>query len=657
MFGAYFKKRASPVIALGLVIVLGALTAQSRVSPNEARALAASFGLSAHPLPVLAGYTIKSQREVHPSLARISAWISAFGASVALADLDGDGLPNDLCTIDPRIDQVMIAPAPGTGERYTPFALELPSSTHDPVTIAPTGCLPADLNEDGRIDVLVHFWGRTPVMFLRRASTTPTAAPPAALTSADYFAAELTDTSERWFTNSATTADFDGDGHLDLLIANYYPEGADLLNPKGTTAQRVQDSNSSSFSGGEKHFFLFKEAASGTIPYVRYQHETPLNADPEVARGWTLAVGAADLDGDLLPEIYLANDFGPDRLLHNRSTPHQLRFISVTGKRGFFTPKSFVLGKDSFKGMGVDFGDLNGDGHLDIYISNIANPYGLLESHMLWLHTGEIEQLKLGNAPFIQASERLGLSRSGWGWGARLADFNNDGVLEAVQATGFIKGRINRWPEMQAVATSNERIMSNPQIWPSLKAGDDVSGHQPNAFFVRAADGHYYNLAKEIGWDQPMVSRGIAIADVDGDGALDLAISNQWETSYFYHNDCPDCPPFLGLHLLLSTDLSSGDLLSQSGHPDPHTAHSPAIGASVVVSTPDHAKQVGQVDGGSGHSGKRAPDLHFGLGSKADESTILKVRIRWRDRFGAVHAGQIRLSPGWHTVYLGAGRG
>src|SRR6185503_15291833 len=94
--------------------------------------------------------------------------------------------------------------------------------------------------------------------------------------------------------------------------------------------------------------------------------------DEQSAQGWALAVGAADLDGDLLPEIYFANDFGVDRLLHNRSRPGRLRFESLEGERTATTPRSKVLGRDSFKGMGVDFADLNGDGWLDIFVSNIA---------------------------------------------------------------------------------------------------------------------------------------------------------------------------------------------------------------------------------------------------------------------------------------------
>src|SRR5207253_4741204 len=149
---------------------------------------------------------------------------------------------------------------------------------------------------------------------------------------------------------------------------------------------------------------------------------------------------------DLLPEVYFANDFGPDVLLHNLSRPGVLRFEVLTGEPGFTTPSSKVLGKDSFKGMGVDFADLNGDGLLDIYVSNIAAEYALEESHFIFLSTGRLDLMKQRIAPYVESSEALGLSRSGWGWDTRFGDFNNDGVVEALQAVGFMNGTVNRWP-------------------------------------------------------------------------------------------------------------------------------------------------------------------------------------------------------------------
>jgi hypothetical protein len=355
----------------------------------------------------------------------------------------------------------------------------------------------------------------------------------------------------------------------------------------------------------------------------------------EVSRGWTLALGAADLDGDMLPEIYMANDFGPDRLLHNRSTPGHLQFAVLEGKRDFLTPKSCVLGHDSFKGMGVDFGDINGDGRLDIYVSNIATKFGLTESHFLWLSTGEVGQMKSGIAPYVHGAEKLGLARSGFAWEARLADFDNDGVLEAMQACGFIKGKINRWPELQALGTSNDQIIHNPRFWPSFRPGADLSGHDSNPFFVRGADGRYHDIATALGLAEPMVSRGIAIADVDGDGRLDFVTANQWGPSYFFKNESPNAGAFLGLRLV-------------------HPNGAPAIGAVAEVKLSNGHKLIGQVDGGTGHSGHRSPEIHFGLGAWK-KSKLVEVAIKWRNRKGGIQQQNFQLQPGWHTIPLRSG--
>jgi len=377
----------------------------------------------------------------------------------------------------------------------------------------------------------------------------------------------------------------------------------------------------------------------------------------EVERGWTLAIGAADLDGDLLPELYFGNDFGPDRLLHNRSTPGHLQFTVLEGRRRFTDPKSCVLGCDSFKGMRVDFGDVNGDGLLDIYVSNIATRFGLCESHFVWQSTGQLEQMARGIAPYVQASEKLGLSRSGWGWDCRLADFDNDGVLEAIQAVGFIKGQINRWPELQSLGTSNDRIVHDPRLWPNFKPGADLSGHDLDPFFVRAADGRYYNVGPELGFTESMVSKAIALGDVDGDGRLDFVLANQWEPSFFYHNLAPNPGAFLGLHLLLPLAAESeSPLRERLGHPGPDLHGRPAYGAHASLVLPDGRKLVGQVDGNSGHAGRRNPDIQLGLGRLPTGGRVA-VDLKWRDPRGQPQSATLTLTPGWHTVLLGNPRG
>ncbi|MEX0614030.1 MAG: CRTAC1 family protein, partial [Pirellulales bacterium] len=517
----------------------------------------------------------------------------------------------------------------------------------------PTGALVGDYNEDALSDLLVYYWGRSPIVHLRKSS----AAESDALGPEDFHPSELltgaTDSPVRWYTHAVTQADVDGDGHLDLVMGNFFRDNANVLDPYGQGVERVHAGKSKALNGGGPRLFMWKSATTGGEPTVEFADMSNLLVEL-TGYGWAFAVGAADLDNDLLPEIYYANDFGPDRLLHNRSRPGEPRFVLAEGERDVTTPKSCALGNDSFKGMGVDFADVNHDGFLDIYVSNIADSMALHESHFVWLSKGEPAAFAKGIAPYFQGSEQLGMSRSGWGWDTKFGDFDNDGEPEALQATGMIKGTVNRWPQLQELGTSNDRIVSDPRLWPKFDEGTDISGHNPNPFFVRGSHGRMVNICSELGMDQPYNSRGIAVADVDGDGRLDYAIANQWEPSYFFKNESANARPFLGLHLLMPVASESQAMFKERpGHPGHDTIGRPAIGARATVALPDGTIMVDQVDGGSGHAGRSSPQIHFGLGTLPQDQQV-EVQLTWRDAHGRVQNQLIRVSPGWHTVVLGS---
>ena len=641
------------IVGLMIVLAIYGLARLPEVSEVERRDLAERFAFTHVELPELKDRAPRFVREVHPDLANISSWISAVGAAIAINDLDGDGLSNDLCYVDTRTDQVIVAPAIGT--RYKPFELDASPLRYDAATMAPMGCLPGDFNEDGLMDVLVYYWGRTPIIFLR--SDEGDSGSINTLGRGLFVPTELTSNQERWYSNCATQADLDGDGHVDLIIGNFFPDGARVLDAagrqrEGADREQMQESLARANNGGGNKLFLWSGAARGKKPSAQFIQIVGVFGD-YLDKTWTLAVGAADLDGDLLPEIYFANDFAPDRLLHNRSTPGHLSFVPLEGRKSLTTPNSKVLGRDSFKGMGVDFGDLNGDGLLDIYVSNIAEQYALEESHFVWVSTGQVDLMKRGIAPYEDRSESLGLARSWWGWDSRFDDFDNDGVMEAIQATGFMKGSVNRWPEMHEVAMANDQLLSNPRVWPHFRPGDDLGGQGHDPFFVRSTSGRYYDVAPELGIGESQNTRGIAIADVDGDGRLDFALANQWMASRIYLNESHNVGTFLGLQLLLPVyQPTLPETISRTGHPGGSLYGRPAIGATATVHLPDGRELVGQVDGGSGHSGKRSPDLHFGLGA-CPPGAVVQIDLRWRDTIGQTHKRTLYLKPGWHTVLLG----
>jgi len=210
------RRQRTGVLALVVVVGLYFVVSLPQSSAEAKGNMASRYAFVGQSIAMPASDKQQSIRKVNQAYKHIDGWMSSVGAAVAMNDLDGDGLSNDLCLVEPRTDQVIITSTPGkNAKRYEPFALSTAPLPVDD-TMAPMGSVPADFNEDGRMDLLVYMWGRTPILYLQKAnhgalsadSFAPTELVPGNTADGKY-------TGPQWNTNAATVGDFDGDGHAD----------------------------------------------------------------------------------------------------------------------------------------------------------------------------------------------------------------------------------------------------------------------------------------------------------------------------------------------------------------------------------------------------------------------------------------------------------
>src|SRR6266550_3574677 len=367
------------------------------------------------------------------------------------------------------------------------------------------------------------------------------------------------------YSTGAAWGDYDRDGYVDLFVPRYLQVDIDKLTKydsklcdfRGVTMECARRGHT-----GESDFLL-RNRGDGTFQDT--SRKAGVN-DPGHYLGmqgiWT------DYDNDGWPDLYVTNDGGPNYLYHNK---HDGTFQEI----GLQSGAALSLEGTERAGMGVDFGDFDRDGRLDIFVTNFSE-----EPDALFWNQGE--------KGFTDIAASAGLARSSFvpvGWGADLFDLDNDGWLDLIVANGHV------YPQMDLVEGG-------------------APFREPLLLFRNKHDRTFEDVTALSGLDRlpPASRRGLAVGDVNNDGKLDVLLLNIGE------------PPTL---LINRTQSSRHAVLF---HLVGTKSNKAAIGARVVLTIPGEQAQISEVRSGSSYLSQNDLRLHFGLG---DAVSVSSVRILW----------------------------
>ena len=510
----------------------------------------------------------------------MSNLVESSGYGVCLFDADGDGRL-DVYLVNGTVMRGVSDPAPPSGEEKEPAAAaDLPTNRlylnrtapggdlrFEDVTAAAgvgdtgfgMGCVAGDLDGDGDRDLFVTNYG--PNRAYRNDGPDENGVP------------HFTDVTEAaglgdpaWGMGAALL-DYDGDGRLDLYVGNYVR--FDPSYRAFYTTDRFP--GPLAYPGSPDRLYRNRTESPDAWRFEDVSEAAGI-ANPE---GRAMGVGVSDVDGDGRPDVFVSNDAMANALFRNLGDG---RFEDVAPTSGV----AYSENGDATAAMGVEFGDLDGDGAPEIFVPDMSfstlyrpEPGGLYHDRSRqW-------GLALAAAQYV-------------GWSGHLIDYDLDGRLDLFMTTG----------DLHDIEPTEDILLHN-------EGGDRLVD-------AAAEGGEHFR--------QPTMGRGAAVGDLDNDGDPDLVLNVLAGPAVVLRNDQERLHPGQPGNHWLGVRLAG-----RPGNPD-------GIGAVVTVETatadaatpgeegPPTLRQLRDVRAGSGYLSCSDPRALFGLGAATE---ALRVSVRW----------------------------
>jgi len=504
MSGRKLARIVLVVVFVGLISVplvmkkLAARRAQANATIGEKAALN-RYGFHLEEVAKASGVNFKHQAPtLDHRLDHIMPQVASMGAAVSVVDFNRDGWADLYVTNSGEGSKNALFKNNHDGS-FSDVAADVGlADLNQAGTGVSMGSVWGDYDNDGYEDLFLYKWGK-PELFHNDGGQKFTR-----VTEKAGLPAWVNANTAIWF-------DYDRDGRLDLFLGGYYSEDVDLWHLKNT--KMMPESFEYAKNGGRK--YLFHNLGDGAFEEISQKAGID-------TRRWALAATVADLRGSGQQDLFIANDYGISELYFNDGK----QFREVGNETGVgFSPKS---------GMNASVGDVLNQGRFAIYVSNISEEGVLIQGNNLWVPrdgtTGDA--IKYDNLAREMDVEIGGWS-FGAQFGDMNNDGTLD--LYLVNGYVSADRNQNYWYDFSKIAGGNSTIISDAAHWPAMD-GRSLSGYQQKKVWLNDGAGRFINVAQAVGASDVFDGRSVVMVDLWNRGVLDVVVANQRGPLLIYKN-------------------------------------------------------------------------------------------------------------------------